>query len=413
MKKRLALLLVGSMILSLSACSGSQSSSTGTVSGGAGETTTGSAAPAGDAVKLGYFGPETGPNSMTGQEARKGAQLKVKQLNAAGGLLGKQIDLVVYDDKGTPEGAVKAATRLVEDDKVSAIVGSQLSSNVQAAGDKIEKAGIPCVGTGLGPVWLKNGWKYFFRSQGNSESGAAPLNDAMEQVGVKKLAVMIAQDEGSISSAKLVTDEAAKRGRIEIVTSEVSQNTDTDWTGQLSKMISAKPDGIFLSVQVEQAGPMIKQLRGLGYTGFIFGNECLGMPDVRLVAGDAANNSIYYAVHVIPDSVEEANSEKEKEFLQAFVDEYGALPIGDVAYRAYDAVTIISKGIEDAGSAEPTAIRDAIKQINGLEVLAGTIDYTQFDNGEGMVGTQIFITENGRNYLLDKYVTEFGAPSVH
>lgn len=405
MKKGLALLLAGTMVLSLAACSGSQSSSAGTST----ETT----AAVGDVIKLGYFGPETGPNSMTGQEARKGAQLKVKQINEAGGLLEKQVSLIVYDDKGTPEGAVKAATRLVEDDKVSAIVGSQLSSNLQAAGDKIEKGGIPCVGTGLGPVWLKNGWEYFFRSQGNSESGAVPLNDVMEQVGVKSLAVMIAQDEGSISSAKLVTEELEKRGIIDIVTSEVSQNTDTDWTGQLSKMISTKPDGIFLSVQVEQAGPMIKQVRGLGYTGFIFGNECLGMPDVRLVAGDAANGSIYYAVHVIPDSIEEANSEKEKAFLQAFVDEYGALPIGDVAYRTFDAVTIIAEGIEKAGTSEPTAIRDSIKQINNLEVLAGTIDYTQFDNGEGMVGTQIFITENGRNYLLDKYVDEFGVPTVN
>jgi len=412
MKKSMALLLVGAMVLSLAGCTGSQSSSTGTA-GGNTEGTTTVGAEAGDVIKLGYFGPETGPNSMTGQEARKGAQLKVKEINQAGGILGQQVTLVVYDDKGTPEGAVKAATRLVEDDKVSAIVGSQLSSNLQAAGDKIEKGGIPCVGTGLGPVWLKNGWKYFFRSQGNSESGAAPLNDVMEQVGVKSMAVMIAQDEGSISSAKLGTDEVGRRGNISITTSEVSQNTDTDWTGQLSKMISTSPDGIFLSVQVEQAGPMIKQLRGLGYEGFIFGNECLGMPDVRLVAGDAANNSIYYAVHVIPDSIEEANSEKEKAFLQAFTDEYGALPIGDVAYRTYDAVTIIQKGIEDAGNTEPTAIRDAIKNISGLEVLAGTIDYTQFDNGEGMVGTQIFITENGRNYLFEKYVDEFGVPTVN
>lgn len=412
-RKYLAILGCVVTVLALSACGGQGSSSAAAGSKNTNsnqESKDGGAD--GDVIKIGYFGPETGATSMTGQEARKGVELKVKELNEAGGVNGKQLKLIIYDDKGTPEGAVKAATRLCDDDKVSAIVGSQLSSNVQAAGDRIEKAGIPCIGTGLGPVWLQNGWEYFFRSQGNSESGAAPLNDTMEELGVEKLAVMIAQDEGSISSAQLIMDEAKKRDKIAITTEEVSQITDTDWTGQLSRMIDTEPDGVYLSVQVEQAGPMIKQLRGLGYDGYIFGNECLAMPDVRKVAGADADNSIFYSVHVIPDSIEEANSEREKQFLQQFSDEYGALPIGDVAYRGYDAMTIIAKGIEDAGSADPTEIRDAIRNISGLEVLAGTIDYTKFDDGEGMEGTQIFITDGGRNYNFEKYVEENGLPSV-
>lgn len=396
-KRVFAICLMLVMLLVTVAC-GSSGSGGGTNAGSGG-------AASGEVIKVGHFGPLTGAISLSGQEAEKGARLRVTQINNAGGIDGKKIEFIAYDDKGTPEGAVKAVTRLLDEDKVNIILGSQLSANVQAVGDRIEKAQIPLVGTGVGPVWLQQGWTYLFRSVANSTNGAGPLVDAMDAVNTTRMGVLVYQDEGSRSAATLVLDEIAKRGKIEVTTEEVFQPNDTDWTGQFSKILATDPDGIMLFAQGEHVGPMMMQLRGLGYKGYVYGPETMSLPDIRKIAAADADGIVFFAPHCIPDSVEEANSDKEKAFLEAFVQEYGSMPVSDVAYRTYDAMTVIEAGLRAAeGSLDGTAIRDAIKNQSSLELLAGTADYTAFDNGEGLTSMQIFVTDEGKNKLFDDFI---------
>ena len=94
-------------------------------------------------------------------------QIAVDELNAGGGVLGRQLEIVSYDDKSSPEEAVKAATKLVQVDKVNAIFGSLHSANVQAAGPVIEEAQTICVAGGTSPAWLEQGYTYLFRSISN------------------------------------------------------------------------------------------------------------------------------------------------------------------------------------------------------------------------------------------------------
>ena len=412
MKKLLALLLTCFMILSITACGGSAPADSSTPAGDtAGESVAEGSAPTADGgeIKVGHFGPLTGSISLSGQEGKKGAELRIKQINESGGIDGKMINFIAYDDAGTPEGAVKAVARLLDEDEVNVILGSQLSGNVQASGERVEGAKIPLVGTGVGPVWLQNGWQYLFRALANSSGGAAPLVDAMEALGTTKIAAIVYQDEGSRSGSQQVLEVINARGTIEVTAEEIFQPNDTDWTGQFSRMIATNPDGIMMFVQGEHAGPMIKQLRSLGYNGYIYGPETMSLPDIRSVGGDAVNGTVFFAPHCIPDSVEEANSDKERAFLEAFVAEYGAMPVSDVAYRTYDAMTIIEEGLRTTTSLDGTDIRNAIKNINGLEVLAGTIDYTQFDNGEGMSGMQIFVTHGGKNMSFATFLADNAA----
>jgi len=412
MKKLLALLLTCFMILSMTACGDSAPADSSTPAGDtAGESAAEDSAPTADGgeIKVGHFGPLTGSISLSGQEGKKGAELRIKQINESGGIDGKMINFIAYDDAGTPEGAVKAVARLLDEDEVHVILGSQLSGNVQASGERVEGAKIPLVGTGVGPVWLQNGWQYLFRALANSSGGAAPLVDAMEALGTTKIAAIVYQDEGSRSGSQQVLEVINARGTIEVTAEEIFQPNDTDWTGQFSRMIATNPDGIMMFVQGEHAGPMIKQLRSLGYNGYIYGPETMSLPDIRSVGGDAVNGTVFFAPHCIPDSVEEANSDKERAFLEAFVAEYGAMPVSDVAYRTYDAMTIIEEGLRTTDSLDGTDIRNAIKNINGLEVLAGTIDYTQFDNGEGMSGMQIFVTHGGKNMSFATFLADNAA----
>ena len=409
MKKILAILLAVLLIATLAACGGggdTDTAATPAPPAGGGETTADPPEASDEPILIGHFGPLTGPISASGQYAHLGVELAVALINEEGGLLGRPVELIVYDDAGTPEAAVRAAERLIEEDHVIGIIGSQLSGNVQAAGDRIEAAQIPIVATGVAPVITSNGWQYLFRALANSGGGAGPLVDAMVELGTTRLATIVFQDEGSMSSAEMILDAVANTN-IEVTTEEIFQPGDTDWTGQFSRMIATDPDGILLQAQGEHIGPMMMQLRALGYTGYVFGPETMSLPDIRAVGGDAANGIVFFAPHVIPDAIEEAGTDLEREFLENFVRVHGQFPGSDVAYRAFDAMTILAEGIRRAGSTDGAAIADAIRNMSGLQLLAGVADFTQFDNGESMSGMQVFITHNGRNQLFSSFLADY------
>ena len=157
MKKKLCLAMACMLLLTSLVGCGSQSS---------GEESNSST------IKIGYFGPLTGGTAQAGQAALNGVQIAVNELNEAGGVLGKQLEIVSYDDKSSPEEAVKAATKLVQVDKVNAIFGSLHSANVQAAAPVIEEAKTICVAGGTSPTWLEQGYTYLFRSISNSSVSA-------------------------------------------------------------------------------------------------------------------------------------------------------------------------------------------------------------------------------------------------
>ena len=133
-KKFLALVTASALALSLAACGGSSSSAASSAPAASGATS-GAAGSSSGTFKLGVIGPLTGENAIYGQAVANGAQIAVDEINAAGGVKGKPLELVVYDDKSSPEGAVKAVTRMVDVDKVVAMVGSNSSPNIIAGAD--------------------------------------------------------------------------------------------------------------------------------------------------------------------------------------------------------------------------------------------------------------------------------------
>lgn len=156
---------------------------------------------------------------------------------------------------------------------------------------------------------------------------------------------------------------------------------------------------------------MIKQLRELGYEGYIFGPETFSLPDIRNVAGDGANGIIFFAPHCIPDSADEANSEAEQEFLELYEAAYGELPASDVAYRAWDATNILLTAVEQAGTADGPTVRDTIANLK-IDILAGSADFSAYDNGECLSGQQIYITHEGKNILFSTFCEE-NDPSLY
>ncbi|WP_325199839.1 ABC transporter substrate-binding protein [Oscillibacter sp.] len=388
MKKNICLALSLVLLITLLAGCGSKPS-TGGDSGASSDNGGG-----GGTIKIGYFGPLTGGTAQAGQAALNGAQIAVNQLNETGGVLGRQLEIVSYDDKSSPEEAVKAATKLVQVDKVNAIFGSLHSANVQAAGPVIEESKTICVAGGTSPTWLEQGYTYLFRSISNSSVSAKQLAKYADSQNLRKIALFTSNSEYGTSGSDAFRDACAGYD-IEFVASETMTDGDRDFTGQFAKINAAAPDAVFVWCLGDDLGAVTKQLRQSGFDGPILGSESYTLPEILENAGDTANGVAFAAQYIVYSDPNDAEDELMKNFLERYIAEFGGSPESDNAFRAYDGVMMIAEAMENSQSDSGEALRDAYNNIDGHVGLAGTFSYVG-KNGEGIESMRIFQIEDGK-----------------
>lgn len=349
----------------------------------------------GDSIKIGFFGPLTGNTATAGQSLRNGALIAIEEMNAAGGLLGKKITLVEYDDRSSPEQAVKSAMKLVTVDRVHAIVGSLHSGNILASAPILEEFRAPTIGSGTSPKWLEQGYKYLFRSIGNSGLAVRELALYATSAGMKRVAILHANDEYGRTGA----DDFARHARdggLEIVTQESFTHGDRDFTGQFARIRREKPDAVMLWALGDDLGALTKQLRQTGYAGPILGSEGYSMPQVTEIAGAATDGVVFAAQYLIPETPDAAENLMMRRFLDAYVKAFNEMPASDNAYRGYDAARIIGEAIRRAQSVDSQKVRDAIENLEGFEGIAGSFTF-KGRSGEGIHSSRIFRIAGG-NY---------------
>ena len=349
-----------------------------------------------ETIKIGFIGPLTGPNAQSGQAALNGATIAMEEINAAGGLLGKEVEIVPYDDKSSPEESVKSTTRLIEVDHVVGIMGSLHSGNVLAAGPVAEEYQVPVISGGTSPTWLEQGWLYHFRALGNSNLAMTQLAAYCNQAGWKKIAMIHSNDEYGNNGADEFNENAEEKG-LEIVADESFTAGDKDFTGQFVKLIASEPDVIMTWGTGSDVGSVLPQLRQAGWGGPIIGPEAYSMPELVDIIGDAFYDVYFATAYIVYDDPADAPSEKMQTFLQNYLDKYGAKPESDNAYRNYDAMYLFANAITEADSTDGTAIRDALEATQGFEGLAGTFNFTG-NHGEGIDSVRIFQVDVGGVY---------------
>ncbi len=354
-----------------------------------------------EVIKVGKYGPLSGPMSLSGTASAQGVELAIEQINQNGGLLGKQVELVSYDDKSSPEQAVKAVTRMIESEHVDVIVGSLHSGNVLAQAPVNEKAKVPQIGLGTSPGWLQQGYQFLFRPVPNTHIINVQIAKTIQDMGYKKVGGLGRSDEYGKGGIDDIASQLKGMG-IEMV-SEWYQPGDTDFTGQIAKLINSGAEAIIsYGVDADQ-GPTMKQLRRLGFTGYVFGPESMNVPSVKEVAGKDADGAIYGSAYVIPASPDGAIDDYQKQFFQAYMDKFGSMPKSQTAMRAYDATYLLAEAIKIAGTTDGQAVRDALAGINGYEGLAGTFDF-RGNSGEGILVARMFAIQDGKDVLLADYL---------
>ncbi|MEW6546937.1 MAG: ABC transporter substrate-binding protein [Bacillota bacterium] len=393
-------LVVGLVILAIAGCGGGGGS-------------------AGKTIKIGAFYPLTGPNAIKGQFNRNGTELAVRDINAAGGVLGKRIEVLYEDTQGRKENVVNVVRKLVEQDKVVALLGEVASSVSIAAGPVVKQYKIPCIAPTstnlrvvLDPEDPKSAlvtvrWDpsaklnpYYFRACFvDPVQGAALAQFAYDKLGKRTAAIYynIAQDYNK-GLAMVFKDQWLKLGG-QIVAEETYPDGTQDFKPQLTNIKTASPEVLLIPNTYAENGLILKQARELGLSTVFLLGDASHAPRLIEVAGKEAAEGLYLSTLYAPDDPDP----KAKAFAEKYRNAYHEDPNSNAAF-SYEAMIVLAKAIQQAGKAEPQAIRDALEKISGVDVPTGTFTMDPSTHAPLDKPVVIITVKDGKFYFVDKVV---------
>ena len=346
-------------------------------------------------VKVGVFLPLTGDNAAGGELELRGIKL-ANQLHPE--VLGKKVELVVADNKSDKAEAASVAARLIEKDKVSAIVGSYGSSLSMAAGNIVKENKVPAVGTSCTNPQVTANNDYYFRACFIDPFQGKVMAEYAFQNGFKKVAIVQeVSNDYSVGLAKFFREEFVKLTGDENSIVDVAnyQTGDKDFTAILTNLKAQNPDAVFAPGNFTESALLVKQARQLGITAQFMGGDTWETQEFIDVGGKDVEG---VALSTAFDR-EKASTEEAKKFLDAYTKEYNGEPSALTA-MAYDAYLIAVNGIEKAGTATDTVkIRDAIAATKDLECVTGmtTLD----ENGDPIKDVVIKTVKDGKFTFKD------------
>lgn len=366
-----------------------------------GQSQSGSAEP----IKIGHEVALTGDASMWGQSEENALQMEIEKINSAGGVNGRPLKLISYDNRADSIEAVNVAKRLIEQDKVVAIIGPAQSGVSNAISSVTEEAHVPFIATtATNPMVTvpKEGQlrKYAFRTCFiDPFQGTVAAQFAYYRLNAKKAAILY--DVGSDYSAWLSKyfEDAFKEMKGEIVDKEAFRSGELDYRAMLGKIKQANPDVIFIPTAQKEAALAAKQARDLGIKATLMGGDNWGSPDLITLGGSAVEGS--YFVNLA--SMEDPDIQ---DFIKEYKAKFNADPVLPNPVMAIDALYMLVDAIKRAGTTDGPALADALENTSNLKVLTGmlTIDPTTHNPlNKPAVIQQV---KDGKFVYVEKYVTK-------
>lgn len=357
---------------------------------------------AAEPIKIGYMATLTGEGATWGQHERDGALLAVKDVNARGGLLGRPLELICYDIKGKPEEAVNAIRRLIHDDKVVAIGGSNYSGIQLAVAPIAEKGQVPVIATSATNPAVTvdpNTGKvrpYMFRiTYTDPYQGRVIADYLIKKCGAKKLAILgdvgDAYSEGLTEFVRKTADELGVENKF-----WAFRGGDVDFRAQLTSAREWGADAIALTMLYKEMGLVIKQAAELDWKPFFMGGDGYS-PNIAEIAGKALDGTFWVNSVNIDDPMFDAMKKRYKE-------EFGqeATEISNTVY-AYDVMTMFAHAIETAGVAEGPAIKDAIENTQNLQVTHFSWSVDKATHNPLNKPASVFEAKDGKLVFLEQW----------
>jgi branched-chain amino acid transport system substrate-binding protein len=319
----------------------------------------------------------TGGMSSIDAPALRGAQLKAEQVNKAGGVLGgRMIEIVPYDTR-TDQAATATAAQEAVSEGVVAGIGYGDTTFVMAAAPTFQQEGIPFVTSGathpMLPSWV--GDCMFMTAFGDDDQSYAIADYAIDKLGMKRVVVWTDQSmDFTKALSQFFKERFAERGG-EIVAEDSFMMGDTDFSAQIARLdaIEPAPDGVFISAIPSEAGITVRQIREAGLDLPILSGDGFDTPLVADVPGPELANDVYFSTHTFRAD----NRPEVQSFIEAYEAKFDTPPENAFAPLGYDAVGLVVNAIEKAGSAEPQAICEALRETRGYTAVTGEISYTR------------------------------------
>ncbi len=363
-----------------------------------------------ESIKIGALFALSGPAAFIGTPTKLVAEMAVSEINKAGGINGQPIKLVMADTEGDPTKAVMAVKRLIEVEKVVALIGPTRTGTGMAIKPIVEKARIPIVMTvGGDPVIMEGGRfgtaRYIFKAPQRSSTAVKKIYLYLQKEGLKRVAILTASDGFGQDGRRWLKKLAPQYG-LTIVAEESFNPSDTDMSGQLRRLMTQKPQ-VIICWTIGPAGSIVaKDVKRLGIKVPLF--QCHGLPGPKYIelAGLAAEGNLMPSTKLMAwNQLPEADPQKPviAHFVHLYKDVYHLdrkFPINTHSGYAWDAINLLVIAMKKAGP-HPQRIRDELEKINGYVGISGIYRLSPKDHcGLGVDSMIIVKVENGKWKLV-------------
>lgn len=355
-----------------------------------------------DKVRIGVFMSLTGDTANFGISSTNGIKMAADEVNAAGGINGKQVELLVQDDRSDASEAATIVTKFVTQDQVHAILGEVASSRSIAAAPIAQNAKIPMLTPSSTNPEVTNKGNYIFRSCFiDPVQGAAIAQFGAKTLNAKRGALMVARNQDYSTGLEKVIKEVFTRLGGQIVVTQSYQSGDQDFNAQITDIKGANPDVIFVPGYYGDVGLFAKQARDKGLTVPMVGGDGWDAPSLYQIGGAALNGS-YFSNHYSPDDSDPIV----QKFVNDYKARYGSIPDA-LAATAYDAARIMFDAIKRATSLDGVAIRDALAATKEFPGVTGKVTFNE--NRDAVKPIVMIKIEEGGKFVVAERVKVEGA----
>jgi branched-chain amino acid transport system substrate-binding protein len=334
--------------------------------------------------KIGGLFSITGPASFLGDPEKKSMEMAVEQINKTGGIDGHMLEAIIYDDEGDPSKAVNAAGKLIESDKVIAIVGPSLTPTTLAVMPMVQKAQIPFISCAAGNKIVQPIDPWVFKTAQSDILAVSAIYTHMKSQNIKKIGILTVADAFGESGKEQLLAQAAQFG-LTVVRSETFGGKDTDMTAQITKIRQENPDAIICWGTNPGPAVVAKNIQQLGISIPLYQSHGVASPKFIELAGSAADGIILPTGKILVTNLL-SDTDPQKKVLMDYTAAYDArykTPVSGFGGYAFDGIQILAKALAGTNG-DKEKVRENIENLKNHVGISGIFNFSPTEhNGLG------------------------------